>query len=96
MFAVVVTFEVKPDSIDDFMPLMLANAEKSLADEAHCHQFDVCTDPQRPNEVFLYELYSDRAGFEVHLGSAHFEAFDITVTDMIASKDVRTYEKVAS
>lgn len=36
-------------------------------------------DPGRPNEIFLYELYTDRAAFEAHLASDQFVAFDANV-----------------
>ena len=96
MFAVVVTFQVNLADWDAFMPLMHANAATSLTQEDGCHRFDVCTDPARPCEVFLYELYTDAAAFELHLDSAHFKSFDTVVNAMIASKSVATYEQVAS
>lgn len=94
-YAVVVTFVINPVSLADFMPLMLANAQASLAQEAGCRQFDVATDPDRMNDVFLYEIYDNRAAFDVHLASAHFKSFDAAVADMIVSKDVRTYARVS-
>lgn len=94
MFAVVVTFQTKPGQIAGFLPEMMQNAATSLASEPGCHRFDVCTDTSRPEEVFLYELYDDRAAFEVHLKSEHFVAFDARVADMIATKEVRTYDQV--
>ncbi|MEP3048160.1 MAG: putative quinol monooxygenase [Roseibium sp.] len=96
MFAVVVTFEIKSGMIDDFMPLMINNAQQSLKDEPGCKQFDVCTDPKRPDEVFLYELYDDEAAFQDHLKAQHFLDFDKAVSNMIAVKTVRTYSVVAS
>lgn len=96
MYAIVVTFEIKEDRIGAFMPAMLQNAQTSLSEEPGCRRFDVCTDPGRPTEIFLYELYTDRAAFEAHLASDHFAAFDVQVADMIAKKDVRTYAEVAS
>ena len=94
-YAVVVTFTIKQDAMEDFTSLVLANARKSLLDEDGCNQFDVATDPACPNEVFLYEIYSDRAGFDAHLASAHFKEFDAAVLNMIAAKDVCTYSQVA-
>ena len=96
MFAVSVTFQINPADWAAFMPAMRANAATSLADESGCHRFDVCTDPARPNEVFLYELYTDAAAFEAHLTSTHFKAFDALVAPMIASKSVATYTQVTS
>lgn len=96
MYAVVVTFQINPRDWAAFMPLMTANATASLQNEDGCHRFDVCTDPTRAHEVFLYELYTDRAAFDVHLESAHFKTFDTRVAPMIAAKSVATYAKVQS
>ncbi|MCV3274314.1 putative quinol monooxygenase [Roseobacter sinensis] len=95
MFAVVVTFQIKPEAISAFMPLMTQNAKTSLAEELGCLQFDVATDISRPGEVFLYEIYDNAAAFEAHLASAHFKAFDAATRNMIASKSVTTYGRVS-
>ena len=94
MFAVVVTFKIKVGQMNQFMPLMLENARASVADEPECHQFDVCTDPEQPDTVFLYELYTDLAGFEVHRQTPHFNRFDSAAGAMIEHKDVRTFATV--
>lgn len=96
MYAVVVSFQIIPARIDGFLPLMLENARLSLADEPGCERFDVCTDPARPYEVFLYELYQDRAAFDLHLQSDHFKSFDEKVAGMIEEKTVSTFAKVVS
>ncbi|MEM7440043.1 MAG: putative quinol monooxygenase [Pseudomonadota bacterium] len=96
MFAVVVTFMIKDGAMAAFLPAMVENARTTLAEEPGCHRFDVCTDSQRPNEVFLYELYIDRAAFDAHLESSHFKSFDGLVATMVHDKKVRTYDEVAS
>ena len=95
MYAVCVTFKIKTGQWDHFLPLMHANAQISAQTEPDCHKFDVLTDASKPDTVFLYELYTDRAAFDVHLASAHFKTFDAAVADMIASKDIQTWESVA-
>ena len=94
MFAVIVTFAIHPGRVEDFMPLMAANAATSLAQEPDCLQFDICTDPDRSDEVFLYETYTDQAAFAMHLKSVHFLEFDAQVAPMIARKTVKTYRQV--
>ncbi|QUJ75995.1 antibiotic biosynthesis monooxygenase [Sulfitobacter albidus] len=94
MFAVVVSLEVKPGTMATFLPAMTENARLSLACEPGCHRFDVCTDSARPDEVFLYELYTDRAAFDAHLETAHFRAFDAKSGAWIVAKDVRTFDGV--
>lgn len=94
MFAVTVQFQVRPGHQEEFLTLMYENARTSLLDELECHQFDVCTDPARPYEVFLYELYSNEDAFQSHLTTDHFKSFDAAVAPIIADKTVRTYTQV--
>ncbi|MEM5584597.1 MULTISPECIES: putative quinol monooxygenase [unclassified Roseibium] len=95
MFAVTVMFKIRQGQADAFLPLMSENATISLKTEPGCRQFDVCSDPARPDEVFLYELYDDEAAFKTHLATPHFKSFDAAVTDMISGKTVLTFTKVA-
>ena len=94
MFAVTVLFRVSPEDADAFGALVRENARASLRTEAGCVQFDVCTDPATPGDVFLYELYDDAAAFDAHLASDHFKAFDEAVKGMVQVKTVRTYTEV--
>jgi len=94
MFAVLVHFRVKPDSYDAFLPLMVENAQTSLRDEAGCTQFDVLTDPDRPGEVALYELYDTPEAFQLHLATPHFQKFDAAVAPMLSDKQVTTWRSV--
>ena len=93
MFAVCVTFEIVSGQMEAFLPLMREQARTSLRDEPACHRFDICVDAEA-STVFLYELYSDAAAFDTHLGSAHFRNFDAAVAHFIAAKSVRTYAEV--
>jgi quinol monooxygenase YgiN len=95
-FAVCVTLQIKPGCMEAFMPLMHENARASLTQEPGCHQFDVAMDASRPDEVFLYETYSDADAFAAHMQTPHFKRFDAAVSDMVLAKDVRTYAQVTS
>ena len=91
MFAVTVLFDIHPGQMDAFLPRIIDNARTSRDTEPGCQLFDVC---QEGDQVFLYEIYDDRAAFDVHLASAHFKAFDASIAPMVARKDVQTYERV--
>ncbi|WP_171132864.1 MULTISPECIES: putative quinol monooxygenase [unclassified Ruegeria] len=93
MYAVTVTFRVAPDHLETFLPLMVENAQTSLQQEPGCHQFDICRGDD-PNQVFLYEIYDDRAAFDAHLASVHFKSFDSKVADMIEEKTVALFDEV--
>lgn len=87
LYVVTVTFRLRLGTADAFLPLMRANARTSLAEEPGCRRFEVCL-PERGDghEVFLYELYDDRAAFDAHLASAHYREFDAATRHMIESK----------
>ena len=91
MFVVTVVFEVAADHVEAFASVMLAQARNSLEREDGCLRFDVCRDPDKPGTTFLYEIYSDRPAFQVHLDSAHFKDFDRKIADWVVSKTVQTY-----
>ena len=95
MYAVCVKFDLKDGKTAGFMPLMRDNAQASLRTEDGCLQFDVLSDPDKPDSVFLYEIYADRAAFDFHLASDHFQSFDAATADMIAAKDIQTWTEVA-
>ena len=95
MYAVCVKFDLKDGKTAGFMPLMRDNAQASLRTEDGCLQFDVLSDPDKPDTVFLYEIYADRAAFDFHLASDHFQSFDAATADMIAAKDIQTWTEVA-
>ena len=95
MFAVTVTFKIKPEHWETFMKAMKANANASKNLEEGCRQFDVCSDAQRPYEVFLYELYDDAAAFDTHLRTDHYLDFSNIVAEMVEDKSVATYGSVA-
>ncbi|GAA6209088.1 putative quinol monooxygenase [Cognatishimia sp. WU-CL00825] len=93
MYVVTVTFTLHPSASGDFMPLMLQNAQTSLREEPGCLVFDVCRGND-PNTVFLYEIYKDRAAFDTHLQSDHFQSFDAAVQSMIAEKTIKLFHEV--
>ena len=93
-YAVAVTITINPADWDGFLPLMEANAAASLQSEVGCRQFDICTDTDTPNQVFLYEVYTDRAAFEAHLASAHYATFVTATKTMITDKTARTFRAV--
>ena len=81
-YAVTVTFDIKQGKMEEFMTHILNNA------------FDVCTDPEVPNTVFLYELYDDLAAFEAHQTMPHYKATGPKVADLVANRTLRTFERV--
>lgn len=93
MYAVTVTFNLKTAWREVFLPLVIDNAHLSLEEPA-CRKFDVCLDPDRPNTVFLYELYDDVQAFKAHLRTPHFKKFSEKTEGMIEHKDIHCFSEV--
>lgn len=89
MYLVAVTFQIAADRAADFAARVAQQATDSLTEEG-CQRFDVWQAPSDPAKVFLYEIYDDRAAFDVHLASDHFKAFDAEVGPWIVDKVVET------
>jgi quinol monooxygenase YgiN len=62
-FAVVATYEIAPDQISAFLPLLFAHRDRCLKEEPGTLRFDVL----RPeSNLMLYEVYEDEAAFQAH------------------------------
>jgi quinol monooxygenase YgiN len=94
VYVVTVEFEAKPEHRDTFREAMVANARASREREHGCRQFDVTEDAGGSESIFLYEVYDDRAAFDVHTASAHFLKFDARVRDWVARKVVRIFHRI--
>ena len=95
MYIVTVAFSAHEQHVADFRAAIADNAKASRERELGCRQFDVCVAADDPSTIFLYEVYSDRAAFDAHLASIHFQAFDALVKPWIRDKVVRIYERIA-
>jgi autoinducer 2-degrading protein len=93
-FAVCVTFAIKPEFCAKFRQLVGENAKTSLVNEKGCSRFDVCSDVDHPDEIFLYEIYTSPEAFNRHLKTEHFLSFDRETAHMISAKEARTYREV--
>jgi (4S)-4-hydroxy-5-phosphonooxypentane-2,3-dione isomerase len=89
-YGVTVAFELVEGGKDEFAALIAENAAASVRDEPDCLRFDVLT-PLAPGagpDVFLYEIYRDRAAFDLHLASGHYKRFDEASRGLIRKKTV--------
>mgnify|MGYP003637831002 CR=1 FL=1 len=95
-FAIAVTFEIKPEFVEQFHARILQQATDSLTKEPGCCQFDVLLDEAAPTTFFLYETYVDAAAFDAHKQTEHFADYDRAVADWVTDKSVRRLNMVSS
>ncbi|SFS18622.1 Quinol monooxygenase YgiN [Granulicella pectinivorans] len=74
-FVVIAEFAVVPEHKQEFLDVCVYDHERSTADEPGCRQFDVIVSDEAPDAVILYEVYDDKAAFDAHLKTPHFEVF---------------------
>lgn len=93
-FAVTVAFDLMDGSFARFHGLVSRNAQLSVEREAGCLRFDVLvpTSVGPAPQVFLYEIYRDRAAFDLHLASEHYRTFDDSTRELVNRKTVWTFE----
>lgn len=90
-FVITVDFVLKPGAMAAFRKLIDRNARDSCADEPGCRRFDVLVPTDSGDKVFLYEIYDDRAAFDAHLKTRHFEVFNHESEALVISKTVAQY-----
>ena len=88
-YVITVDFRLRPGALAAFLPLILENARRSLADEPGCRRFDVLVPEGIADRVFLYEIYDDERAFEAHCVSPHFHAFAHAARDLSEAKNVQ-------
>lgn len=90
MLLAAVTFEIAPDHAEAFRDRVRRQAADSLG-EPGCRRFDVWCDTDDCCRVFLFEIYDDRAAFDAHLESRHFQDFDVEVAPWVEAKTVELW-----
>ena len=90
-YIITVDFQLRPGCADAFLPLIVENARRSLADEPGCRKFDVLVRNEDRNHVRLYEIYDDERAFAAHCRMPHFLEFDRASRDLYAAKIVECY-----
>jgi quinol monooxygenase YgiN len=83
MIALVVSLQVHPHRLDDFLAAIGQNAERSFRDEVGCRYFDVTQDRDDPLHFIFYELYRDEAAVEAHRAAPHFADWREAAADCV-------------
>jgi len=95
LFVLIAELQVKPESVEKFIPLIMANAHESVTKEPGCYQFDVTQQEGEPSKFALYEVYADAAAFEAHGKMPHVQAFFGAAKDMIIGRGAKRLTRLA-
>ena len=72
MIALIVSLDVIPERLDEFVDAIGTNAERTFTDEPGCLRFDVVQDLADPHHFIFYELYADEGAVAAHRAAPHF------------------------
>jgi (4S)-4-hydroxy-5-phosphonooxypentane-2,3-dione isomerase len=92
MFVLVVNIRIKPENVERFMPLVLANAREARK-EPGCRQFEVLVDPKDKGKVMLFEVYNDEPAFEAHQQTPHFKKYLAEAVPLLASRERQIFTR---
>ena len=71
--------------------MIVENANRSRTAEPGCERFDVLVPQDSADQVFLYEIYKDKAAFEEHLKTQHFLDFNGASARLVKAKKIVAY-----
>jgi quinol monooxygenase YgiN len=95
MRAIVAYLTAKPGLEEKFKEEMKAQAQRCLANEPGCLQFDVTQDAKNPTRFVMLEVYKDDDAIKAHTDSQHFKDFRPVVSDLVADRKVEVLHVVS-
>lgn len=94
-FVLCVRLKVKPENVDRFMQLLLANGKAARETEPGCRGFDILVDPKDRTQLMLYEVYDSEAAFEAHQQTAHFKKYLAEAIPLLEARERFSWRRAA-
>ena len=85
----IVSLNVKPERVDDFIALTEYNAVNSTAEPGNV-RFDVLRDVDDPCAFKLYEVWDDDDAIAAHREAEHYRKWAAGIADMLSSPRSKT------
>ena len=83
---------VVPSEMAKYVEAIKENAANA---EPGCREFNVLVMPNRPNHVFLFEVYDNEAALAAHRNTEHFKKYAATTANMVADRNARAMSVIA-
>lgn len=83
MISLLITLEIQPDRVDDFIRFISEEAADARDKELGCIRFEISRSIDQANVFTLSELYKDPEALEEHRKTPHFLLFRERVKDGI-------------
>ena len=83
-----------PSEMAKYVEAIKENAANAVK-EPGCREFNVLVMPNRPNHVFLFEVYDNEAALAAHCNTEHFKKYAATTANMVADRNARAMSVIA-
>ena len=84
--SLIVHLEIMPEKFNEFLKIVRAHGEYSVANEHGCRSFQVMVSKEEDNKIILVEVYRDDDSLEDHWNSDHMNEYRKRVDDMIIDR----------
>ena len=74
---------VDPDRLGEYMTFAAECGKTSMREEPGVLMMYSMQDKLRPNRISILEIYADRAAYERHIGTAHFQKYKQGTLSMV-------------
>ena len=85
---------IVPSEMAKFIEAVKENGANAVK-EPGCREFNISVLANRPNHVFLYEVYDNEAALTAHRDTDHFKKYAATTSKMVTGRNVRAMTPVA-
>jgi (4S)-4-hydroxy-5-phosphonooxypentane-2,3-dione isomerase len=85
---------IVPPEMSKFVEAIKENAAASVK-EPGCREFNVLVLANRPNHVFLFEVYDNEAALAAHRETPHFKKYMAATGNVVADRNVRAMSVIA-
>jgi autoinducer 2-degrading protein len=75
MISLLVTLEIAPDRVDEFLLYITEEAADARSKEPGCRRFEISRSVDKPNVFTLTEAYDSLEALEAHRQTPHFLLF---------------------
>jgi (4S)-4-hydroxy-5-phosphonooxypentane-2,3-dione isomerase len=94
MFVVAVNLVVDPKDADAFAEGIKGHAKNSRT-QSGCLQFGVSRDHDKPGSFHLWEVYTDKAAFDLHVGADFMARWRTWSAPYVKDRVIATGELIA-
>jgi quinol monooxygenase YgiN len=95
MYVLTVEVEIDSDHREDYKAVINRQARMSVEREEGCLVFDVAVSSEDPSRFLLYEIYRDRAAFDLHVQQPHSKENGAKTKPWIRNQTIRIWTKLS-